>query len=406
MMGPGLTADQCLKCNICTASCPVAAVTDLFPGPKAVGPQAERFRHPALPSPDASVTWCSGCGTCSRVCPHGVEVAEINIQAKAKLASEHGIPLRDHLVARPDLLGKMGGPIAPLANTVLAWSPVRWLLEKTVGITRHGPLPPFASRPLRRRLHRLLVDRPPEQGISNTVVYFHGCSANYFEPSLGELAVKILELLGYKVVLPPQGCCGLPLQSNGLFDAARRYGRFNISSLAPFAQKGIPIVGTSTSCTLTLKHDYRAILGMKGEEVEMVAHEVFDLFEFLVLRHADKVRELARRPVRMRALYHPPCQLKSHWIGTPAWAILKSIPELDVALSESECCGIAGTYGMKAEKASVALAVGQSLFTQARKSGAEVVISDSETCRWWIAKHTGLAALHPIEILARSLEGV
>ncbi|MCW5853001.1 MAG: 4Fe-4S binding protein, partial [Anaerolineae bacterium] len=37
--------DRCIKCNICVSFCPPASVTDLFPGPKYVGPQAARFRH-------------------------------------------------------------------------------------------------------------------------------------------------------------------------------------------------------------------------------------------------------------------------------------------------------------------------------------------------------------------------
>src|SRR5512141_2665006 len=40
------SADLCIKCNICTSHCPVTNVTDLFPGPKFVGPQAQRFRNP------------------------------------------------------------------------------------------------------------------------------------------------------------------------------------------------------------------------------------------------------------------------------------------------------------------------------------------------------------------------
>src|SRR5258706_13508890 len=40
----GLSADECLKCNVCNTVCPVSRVTDLFPGPKYVGPQAQRFR--------------------------------------------------------------------------------------------------------------------------------------------------------------------------------------------------------------------------------------------------------------------------------------------------------------------------------------------------------------------------
>ena len=40
----GLSTDECLKCNICNEVCPVARVDDRFPGPKYVGPQAQRFR--------------------------------------------------------------------------------------------------------------------------------------------------------------------------------------------------------------------------------------------------------------------------------------------------------------------------------------------------------------------------
>ena len=73
--------DQCLKCTICEASCPVAAVTPLFPGPKFVGPQAERFRHGD--SVDHGLDYCSSCGTCTLVCPQGVRIAELNSQARA-----------------------------------------------------------------------------------------------------------------------------------------------------------------------------------------------------------------------------------------------------------------------------------------------------------------------------------
>ena len=40
--------DHCVKCTICETYCPVAAATPLFPGPKYVGPQAERFRGTAV----------------------------------------------------------------------------------------------------------------------------------------------------------------------------------------------------------------------------------------------------------------------------------------------------------------------------------------------------------------------
>ncbi|MBN2556937.1 MAG: anaerobic glycerol-3-phosphate dehydrogenase subunit C [Anaerolineales bacterium] len=401
---PGMTSDQCLKCNICTAACPVAAVTALFPGPKAVGPQAERFRHPLLPMPDESVSYCSGCGTCTRVCPHGVAVAETNVQAKARLVEEGHAPLRDQLLSRPELLGKLASPVAPLANYALNADPVRWLLDKTFKISPGAALPPFNSRPLRRREASRCLSAPPAPRPGRRLVaYFHGCSTNYCEPDLGQKAIAVLEALGCDVILPPQKCCGLPLQSNGLFDAARKQGRDNIRTLLPFAEEGIPIVGTSSSCMLELKHEYRSVLGLEGEAVDKVSQNCYDMFEFITLELGDMLRKLHFEPIEAVTFYHPPCQLRNHGVGMPALQVLRLIPGLTVNLSEEACCGVAGTYGAKSEKYEIARAVGQSLFDQVRISGADFVTSDTETCRWWIARHTLIPAYHPIEVVARAL---
>lgn len=401
----GLTADMCVKCNICTAACPVAAVTDLFPGPKAVGPQEERFRHPRLPSDDRSVGWCSGCGVCSRVCPHGVDVTEINVRAKAALARRQGIPLRDQLISRPALLGRLGVALAPAANAMLRSPIVRRVMQSMLGISREGPLPAFSRRSFRRGQSDRIASRPPGLTAGNLldVAYFHGCSTDYYEPWIGDMAIAILERLDCRVILPPQGCCGLPLQSNGLFETARRYARSNIESLAPFAAANMPIVGTSTSCTLAIKHEYRAILDFEGEHVERVAMAVFDFFEFLILRRTAHLENLDLRPVPQRVLYHPPCQLRGHGIGSPAMEVLRMIPELEVIHSEAECCGIAGTYGLKREKAAVAHDVGRTLFDQVEEIHPDLIVCDSETCRWWIQRYTGVTSLHPLQLLARAM---
>ena len=396
-------AEMCVKCNICTAACPVAAVSDEFLGPKAVGPQAERFRHPQWAATDPSVTLCSGCGVCSRVCPHGVPVAELNIRAKAQLASQKGIPLRDRLIARPAMLGALAQPLAPLANAVLRAGPARALAQTFLGLSRSAPMPEFSARSFRSLKPALQREAPPPPGSRPQVAYFHGCSVNYYEPGLGTLALQVLDRLGFDVWLPPQGCCGLPLQSNGQFAAARRYAETNVRTLAPFAAAGLPIVGTSTSCTLALKHDYRAILGLETEDADLLAGAVYDIFEFLRDADPSLLDGLAFHPVPLRLLYHAPCQLNAHGVGLPAFDVLRRIPGLSLTLSESECCGVAGTYGLKRERYSVAYAVGSGLFDQVRQTQPDLVVTDSETCRWWVEGHTGVRACHPIEILALAL---
>ena len=55
----------------------------------------------------------------------------------------------------------------------------------------------------------------------------------------------------------------------------------------------------------------------------------------------------------------------------------------------ARCCGIAGTYGLKAEKYDIAMAVGAICSSRSSVSGAATVACDTETCRWQITHATG-----------------
>lgn len=76
------------------------------------------------------------------------------------------------------------------------------------------------------------------------------------------------------------------------------------------------------------------------------------------------------------------------------------IPELEIVESRTDCCGIAGTYGLKTEKYDIAMAVGRPLFEQVEEVGGDIVLCDSETCRWQIEHGTGRFSRHPMEVLA------
>ena len=66
---------------------------------------------------------------------------------------------------------------------------------------------------------------------------------------------------------------------------------------------------------------------------------------------------------------------------------------------DHDCCGIAGTYGLKREKYDIGMRVGAPLFEGIRASGAATAACDSETCRWQIQAATGVPTRHPVEIL-------
>jgi glycerol-3-phosphate dehydrogenase subunit C len=391
--------DHCVKCTICETFCPVSNVTPLFPGPKYVGPQAERFRVPREESPDASLDYCSGCGICTQVCPHGVHIAEINTQARAKLRERTGFRLRDRIIARPDLTGRVGTPAAGIANRTLRNRLARRVAERVLGIDRRAAVPQFAGRTFQAwaREHT----SPPAQ---RRVAYFHGCGANWYEPDAGRHTVELLEHLGCQVQVPRgQRCCGLPLQSNGMFAAARRYVRRMAAALAPAAREGIDIVGTSTSCTLMLKREAREILGLHDDpQLRLVSERIYDICEYLMMLHDRGQLRADFQPLPLTVTYHAPCQQQGHGIGKPALDLLALVPQLRVVEHDATCCGIAGTYGLKSEKFDIAMDVGAGLFAQVADVQPDLVVCDSETCRWHIQQATGVETVHPIEILHRA----
>ena len=392
------TADRCIKCNVCNTVCPVSAVTDLFPGPKYEGPQGQRFRAglDGDGSPDASLDWCSSCGLCTQACPEGVLVAEINSIARSRLVEDRGgLSLRDRLISRPDLLGALSRPVAPIANAVMASRPARVLIERTLRVHRDAPMPRFSPIGFRAWARR---HRPPADARS-TVAYFHGCAAEEFEPAVGTAVVRVLERNRLAVTVLSQGCCGLPLISNGDFDAARRHADKLVAALEGAADDPGTIVANSTSCGMTLKAKYRELLGMEGAAAARVAKAVWDVCELLVELHDQGELDTGFGRIQARAVYHPPCQLMAHGVGTPALDLLGLVPGLEVERSRSGCCGTAGTYGTKVEKYQVAMDVGRGLFDQIAAAGPDFVVCDSETCRWHIAKATGLPVSHPVQVL-------
>ncbi|MDR2253419.1 MAG: anaerobic glycerol-3-phosphate dehydrogenase subunit C [Bifidobacteriaceae bacterium] len=434
--------DACVKCNICETQCPVMAVQPNFAGPKFVGPQAERFRQGE--SVDRTLDYCSSCGSCTLACPQGVKVAELNSQARAVMKAGH-MPLRDRLISQTVLMGKVMSPIAPLANGALRVKALRVLIEAFFGVARDAPMPVAAGgsfeRWFARRAKRRGGSPPPDADRSRLgpderpdkprdgcdagevgaageadcigrltpnarsrgkIVFFHGCAGNYFEVETSKRAVEVLEHLGYEVLVPRQGCCGLARQSNGIFDGATK-NVLELCAALRSAGADLPIVSASGSCTGMLKHEAHEIMGVDTPELADVSARVKDVMEFLA--DLDAAGELPHKfqPIEATVPYHAPCQLKSQGMGLPALDVLALIPGLKVVESGRACCGIAGTYGLKKEKRAIAQAVGAPLFEMFRETGGDLGICDTETCRWQLRQGSGMRVEHPIFLVHQAL---
>ncbi len=384
------TLDACVKCTICETQCPVSAVTPLFTGPKFVGPQAERYRHGE--SVDHSLDYCSSCGTCTLVCPQGVQIAELNSQARAVMKADN-MPLRDRLIGQTVLMGKAMTPLAPIANAALGNKAVRTVVEKVIKIHRDAPMPPAQTQTFAGWWGK----RPKTTKVATrgTLVFFHGCAGGYFEVETSKKSVEVLEHLGYRVLVPKQGCCGLAMQSNGLFDQATK-SVLKLCDDLRTAGKDLTIISSSGSCTGMLKHEAHEIMGVTDERLKDVGTRIRDIMEFLLDLYEEGELPTDFETIEMTVPYHAPCQLKSQGMGQPAVEVLRLIPGLTVVESGVVCCGIAGTYGLKNEKYEVAQAVGRPLFEMVKKTNPDLALCDTETCRWQIEQSSGVKTEHPI----------
>ncbi|MFP9228845.1 anaerobic glycerol-3-phosphate dehydrogenase subunit GlpC [Pectobacterium cacticida] len=390
--------EDCIKCTVCTTYCPVSRVNPLYPGPKQAGPDGERLRRKDPALYDEALKYCTNCKRCEVACPSDVNIGDIIQRAKAA-HSNHKPTLRDAILSHTDFMGSVATPFAPLVNTATGLKPVRQLLDKALKIDHRRQLPTYSFGTFRRWYRRQAAK---QRAYDEQIAYFHGCYVNYNHPQLGKDLVRVFNALGIGVqLLNKEKCCGVPLIANGFHDRARKQARANIASLdEAINQKSLAVVATSSSCTFTLRDEYPHLLGMDNghvrDGVELVTRKLYRLLE-------DEGKTLALRQVPLRVAYHTPCHLERMGWTAYTLALLQRIPGLQLIMLDSQCCGIAGTYGFKKENYATSQGIGAPLFRQIEASGADIVVTDCETCKWQIEMSTSKPCEHPITLLASAL---
>lgn len=409
--------DACIKCGACTAQCPVAAVYPLFPGPKSVGPDAERFRLEGVEMDPFSLGYCSNCKTCEVTCPSSVKITSMILSAREKALNlgkkkgetrenttnkakhkklEHEV--RDYILGRAEYLGRLGSIWSGLTNTVLGIPLVRGLLERTLGISRQAPLPlyhpKFKSATIRRRTLKVT---------GNQIVYFPGCFVTYNDALTGQAVVKVLEHNGYEVIIPSFNCCGVPLQANGQFREARENTRRNMALMDPYLQAGVPVITGCTSCSLALKEEYP---NMEKPGTERIGQQAYDLFEFLWELHEQGELREDFQEVSVSLGYHAPCHLQAQGIGTPSVRLLRLIPGVRVTDLDAGCCGLSGSFGFKLEKYDLAMKIGSPLFNQVQQGVNHGEFHSMTTecggCQVQIEHGSGVETKHPIWVVMQA----
>ncbi len=349
---------------------------------------------------------CLDCKGCKAECPSNVDMTKLKYEFLDKYHEANGHSLREWIFGNIGALSRLGSSFAPMSNWMAKPGFVRQMLEKQVGIDKRRPLPVFVSQSF-VQWFRARGGSPDSAARRGQVVLFLDTFTNYNHPELGMAAVKVMEALGYQVVVPKVKCCGRPMMSKGMMSRARTNARANVDTAYEYVANGAKLVGIEPSCILSFGDDYVDLLGRDDERVRAVADSTMLVEEFVrhALLESGGSLSLTQSKLPEKILVHGHCHQKALVGMGPALEVLRSIEGCDVVEIPSGCCGMAGAFGYEAEHYDVSMKIGEeTLFPSIRdQSGEFVVVAEGTSCRQQIEHGTGKRARHLVEVLADAL---
>ena len=349
---------------------------------------------------------CVSCKACRRECPTGVDMARMKIEVQAARVSKHGLSRHDRLIAYLPRYAPLAARVPWVANLRNAMAPLRRASERYAGLSARRSLPRWRADAWHEPAS--FVGAPD----GRPVAFFADTFSRYFEPENIAAALHVLVAAGHRVELPrPDAssarplCCGRTFLAVGLIDEARREAQRCVAALAPYVNRGIPVIGLEPSCMLGFRDEIPALI--KSSDAAQLAGNTLLLEEYLHRASREPSFNLPLKPIANRALLHGHCHQKAFAVMPAIEATLRLVPQLAVETIDSSCCGMAGSFGYGADTIDVSLKMAElSLLPAIRNASAEtIVVADGTSCRQQIKDGSGRDALHVARVLAMSIDG-
>jgi Fe-S oxidoreductase len=230
---------------------------------------------------------------------------------------------------------------------------------------------------------------------------------NYNDVEIGMTAIKLLQKLGYEVIIPTHVESGRTYLSKGLLKEAKQIAIENVELLKDKITDETPLIGLEPSAILTFRDEYLDLVHEHQiPDAQRIAKNALLIDEFLA-REIDKgniKKEQFTTEKRLIKL-HGHCHQKALASLTPTKKVLEFPQNYEVHLIRSGCCGMAGSFGYEKEHFELSMQVGELvLFPTVRQQPENVIIAANGTsCRHQIKDGTGRVAKHLVEILWEGL---
>ena len=349
-----------------------------------------------------SMEHCLSCKACKSQCPTGVDIASYKAEFMQHHYAGKRRPLHHHVFGRigewlPYLVK------APrLVNLLQSQFPGQWG-KQLLGIEPGKRLPRLAVTDFARWAASSCTTHDKHfHWFGDTekpaVILWNDSINNHYRPAITRSALAVLQKTGWRVgVAREHFCCGRPLYEYGLLDQAHQTLRTVLDGFHASLPTESQVVVLEPSCLSVFKDE---LLRMYPDDPRA---------QDLTTRCMSLSQLLASSAVKVRrtlghGIIHLHCHDKSLGLAEHdrQWmqACFDTLDEI-----ESGCCGMAGTYGIRKQTASI----GQHLFERAlgpainKSSQSTVIVANGFSCHKQINDNTARRVLHPVEVLEACL---
>jgi glycolate oxidase iron-sulfur subunit len=369
-------ADRCVKCGLCLPHCPTYQLySDENESPRGRIAIAEAVLKETIGLDETAqkhLERCLLCHRCEAVCPSHVNYTQVIDTVRAKWQKPSGLTA----LTTQTRLFNLANHIARALPRLKSWpTPIR--IAQALGkssVPKPG-IYPTAIKPKGR------------------IGFFLGCVTRSNQGSALKASLKLLNTLGYEVVIPEnQRCCGAIPQHQGDLEQAQRFAQQNQQA---FPDDLDAIVSTASGCAA------------HWHQNSHFSPPALDIVAFL--KQQMDWGNVQFKPLDKTVALYEPCTSVNvlHNEGVIA-ELLQHIPNLTVTKigKAGSCCGAAGSHILHQREQACQLR--QPILDELAANNADYLATNNIGCAMHLAEgafmqNIKIKTLHPVELLARQL---
>ncbi len=202
---------------------------------------------------------------------------------------------------------------------------------------------------------------------------------------------------------PEQTCCGQLAFNAGYQDEAKHLGEKFIKDFSDYEY----VVGPSTSCVGMVKNYYTQMFYNSAlhNENNYLVKKIYEFTDFII--NVMKVEDLGGT-FEATITYHDACAaLREYGLTDQPRRLLRKVKGLEIVemVDSDQCCGFGGTFSIKHEAISTAMA--EQKVQHALDTGADYIVSTEASCLMHLEafikkQKINISCLHIADLLAES----